>query len=200
MTGMKVKIMQVYIANHKFNIVGDGANTEQVKAEFYKYPFRFPGEKMEMRPCVFFEKRNAYTQQYIRLVTEIADFIEYQVRRKDPSNAALLALLYGLFGHGSLKTLYKESEAMGINPQKVAAYVVSRMAWDNFGNIFTILAGDQLNYINTMYFDDLEGVKCVTYNLTPTEAEERARQIKSFYKDELETDLKIDTVKTKKGE
>lgn len=121
-----------------------------------------------MRSFTAFQYKNKATEQYLKLFTAVAEFIEFDLKKEKFPNFE--KLIDKLENKKRLKPIFEESKAMGIDTTDVVLYVLERLFNSDFEYPFEILAGDQLNLIQPVPGTKVMG--CSRRMLTPDEQKE----------------------------
>lgn len=123
-----------------------------------------------MKAFTAFPYKNKATEQYLKLFTAIAGFVEFDFKKATPRSPEFAALCHELKGKGRLKSVIKESQKMGINTSEVISYILDQSMNPDFEYPFEILTGDELNLIQPIPGKEVMGCSCRT--LTPDECKE----------------------------
>jgi len=120
-----------------------------------------------MKSFIAFQGKNKATEQYLKLFTAIAGFVEFDLKTAKPMSPEFVALCHELKGKGRLKSVIKESQKMGIDTSDVISYVLDRSMNPDFEYPFEILTGDELNLIQPIPGKEVMG--CSSKILSPDE-------------------------------
>ncbi len=120
-----------------------------------------------MKAFTAFPYKNKATEQYLKLFTAIAGFVEFDFKKVTPLSPEFAALCHELKGKGRLKSVIEESQEMGIDTSEVISYILDRSMNSDFEYPFEILVGNELNLIQPIPGKEVMG--CSSKILSPDE-------------------------------
>lgn len=156
------------------NINQNALNWPSLK--FYKH--HVYGDDIESKTMydIIFEGEDRCAEQYLKLLTELIDFIEIEMKPEKPNSPEYVVAVMKLLQSQHFAKLFRESQKVDIDCDEALSYVFDRVTQADFQYPLTFIHGDKLSFIEL----EEEGVKRVTYKPDPCDMKDLIRVTEQF--------------------